>query len=430
MPRILLTTFGSLGDLHPYIALALELKARGHDPVIGTGAPYREKVEALGIGFAAIRPDHESWLADPELMKRIMDLRHGSEFIVRDLFMPIVGESYEDTLAAAEGADLLVSHPLTFGTPLVAEQRRLPWASTMLSPLGFFSAHDPPVLPPAQFLAGLRFLGPLLWKPLFGVAKWSCRNWSAPYYRLRSEIGLPATRLDPLFEGQHSPHLVLGMFSDVLAQKQRDWPGVARVTGFAFYDRDDAADGLPDGLARFLEAGPPPIVFTLGSSAVHDAGSFYRTSAAAAERLGHRAVLLIGRDERNRSASLPDGVAAFEYAPYSELFPRAAAIVHQGGAGTTGQALRAGRPMLVMPYAHDQPDYAHRIVRLGVGRTIARDRYTVDRVVAELGRLLDDPGYRNRAEEAGRHVSREDGVRTACDALEQLVDGKNCTVAS
>jgi UDP:flavonoid glycosyltransferase YjiC (YdhE family) len=419
--RIVLATFGSLGDLHPYIALALGLADRGHRPVIATSEIYREKVESLGIGFAPVRPDPTGWQEDRALMKRIMDLRKGSEFILRELFMPVIRESYEDTLAAAEGADLLVSHPLTFGAPLAAEVCGLPWASTMLSPLGFFSAYDPPVLPPAQFLSKLRWLGPAVWKPLFGIAKWSCRSWSAPYHRLRAELGLPRTSHDPLFEGQHSPHLVLAMFSELLAKKQRDWPAASIVTGFAFYDREDASRGMPADLARFLDVGPPPIVFTLGSSAVLDAGSFYSVSAQAAERLGQRAVLLIGKDERNRLESLPAGVAAFEYAPYSELFPRAAAIVHQGGAGTTGQALRAGRPMLVMPYAHDQPDYADRVVGLGVARTISRFQYTTDRVVRELGRLLDDPQYANRAADAGRHVGDEDGVRAACDALEQIL---------
>ena len=91
------------------------------------------------------------------------------------------------------------------------------------------------------------------------------------------------------------------------------------------------------GVGAFLDDGPPPIVFTLGSSAVMDAGQFYEHSAAAAKLLGRRAVLLVGKDARNRPASLPDGVVAFDYAPFSELFPRAAAVVHHGGIGTTGR---------------------------------------------------------------------------------------------
>jgi rhamnosyltransferase subunit B len=119
--RIVLTTFGSLGDLHPYIAVALGLKERGHEAVIATYGSYRQKIEALGIGFRAVRPDLPDPEADPELMRRSMDRRTGSEFVIRQLMMSVLRESYEDTLAAAEGADLLLSHTLTFTTRLVAE---------------------------------------------------------------------------------------------------------------------------------------------------------------------------------------------------------------------------------------------------------------------------------------------------------------------
>lgn len=416
-----MATFGSLGDLHPYIALALGLKQRGHDPVIATSPAYGEKIKALGIGFAPVRPDHPDFEADPDLVRRLMDLRTGSEYVVRQMVMPVIAESFADTEAAARGADLLVSHPLTFAVPLLAELRGLPWASTMLAPLGFFSAYDPPVIPPAQWLSRLRFLGPVFWRTLFGAARRMCRSWCAPYVQFRRELGLPSTGREPLFEGQHSPHLVLAMFSSLLAAPQPDWPAATQVTGYAFYDRHEENTALSPELQAFLEAGEPPIVFTLGSSAVLDAGTFYAVSAEAAKRLGRRAILLVGKDERNRLSSLPEGVIAAEYAPYSELFPRAAAIVHQGGAGTTGQALRAGKPMLFMPYAHDQPDNAKRVADFGAARVISRDRYTPDRAAAELRQLLGERRYADRATEAGKHVRGEDGVKAACMALERLI---------
>jgi rhamnosyltransferase subunit B len=418
--RIVFTTFGSLGDLHPYIAVALGLKARGCDAVIATSGIYREKIEALGIDFRAVRPDFPDLANDVALMRRIMDRRTGSEFVIRELTMSVVRESYDDTLTAADGADLLVSHMLTFTTRLVAEIKGIPWASTFLQPLGLFSAYDPPVLPQAPFLGALRFLGPAFHRALFRLAKWSVRSWSEPWHRLRAEIGLPSISANPLFEGQNSPTLVLMMFSKLLADRQPDWPRQAVLTGFPFYDRDGDA-GMPSELVRFLDAGPPPIVFTLGSSAVIDAGTFYDHSAFAAKLMGRRAVLLVGKDTRNRPASLPDNIVAFDYAPYSELFPRAAAIVHQGGVGTTAQAMQSGRPMLVMPYGHDQPDNADRMTRLGIARTIPRHRYTPAHAAAELRHLLDKPAYSQRAVAVGEQVSQEDGVRAACDALEAML---------
>src|SRR5262245_27952102 len=148
--------------------------------------------------------------------------------------------------------------------------------------------------------------------------------------------------------GQHSPALVLALFSKLLADKQPDWPPQTVITGFPFYDRDGEG-GMSPELSNFLDTGPPPVVFTLDSSAVVDAGPFYEHSVAAAKLLGRRAVLLVGKDPRNRPAALPAGIVAFAYAPYSELCPRAAAVVHEGGIGTTAQAMRSGRPMLVMP---------------------------------------------------------------------------------
>jgi UDP:flavonoid glycosyltransferase YjiC (YdhE family) len=158
--RIVLTTFGSLGDLHPYIAIALGLQARGHEAIIATSAYYRQKIEALGIGFRAIRPDLGSVQFDMALLRGIMGHRRGTECVLRELIMPFLRESYEDTRAASDGADLLVSQALAFTTRLVAEKRGIPWASTLLQPLGFLSTYDPPVLPLAPFLARARFLGP------------------------------------------------------------------------------------------------------------------------------------------------------------------------------------------------------------------------------------------------------------------------------
>ena len=171
----------------------------------------------------------------------------------------------------------------------------------------------------------------------------------------------------------------------------------------------------------FLAAGPPPIVFTLGTSAVEAAGSFYDVSAEAVRRLGRRAVMLVGRHARNRPAVIDDRILVVDYAPHAALFPRAAAVVHQGGVGTLHQALASGRPMLVVPHAHDQPDNAHRVTRLGVARTLYPTKYGVDAVARSLELLLGDVSVARRAEEVGALVRAEKGVVTACDAMEGLL---------
>jgi UDP:flavonoid glycosyltransferase YjiC (YdhE family) len=245
-----------------------------------------------------------------------------------------------------------------------------------------------------------------------------------PVYELRRQLGLPRGG-NPMMEGQHSPTLVLALYSQVLGAPQPDWPANVRVTGFPFYDRRDRAGdpaaGLAPELEKFLDDGEPPVVFTLGSSAVWVAKDFYTESVEAARALGVRALLLIGEERNRPSGALPEGVAAFDYAPYGELLPRARAIVHQGGVGTTGQALRAGRPTLIVPHAFDQHDNAARAARLGASRTLRRPHYNAAGAVRELRELLRDESYARRSAEVGRVVQSEDGAGSACDAIEEVL---------
>lgn len=418
--RIVLTTFGSLGDLHPYVGVAVELKRRGHVPVIATSEFYRSKIEALGVEFAPLRPDYPSREELAKIIPRMMDHRHGTERVFRELVIPYLEQTYRDTLAAAAGADVLVSHPLSLMTSVVSEKTGLPWVSTVLAPISMLSAYDPPVVSLFPYLRAMRILGPIFGYLLRYAADTMTRPWVTSWYELRDKIGLPTTKRNPIFEGQHSPTLVLAMFSRYLASAQPDWPPNAVITGFPFFDEDGHSHLDPE-LDKFLDAGPAPIVFTLGSSAVMSPGAFFKESVLAAQKLRCRAVLLAGRDTGNWPTSLPEGVVVFPYAPFSQLFARAAAIVHQGGVGTTGQAMRSGRPQLVMPYAHDQFDNAARVCRHGIARTIKRGRYNASTAARELGHLLIDKRYSVRAAEVGALVSSENGPASAAVELEKLL---------
>jgi UDP:flavonoid glycosyltransferase YjiC (YdhE family) len=416
MARIVITSWGSFGDVNPYLGLALALRARGHSAVLAIPSAYREVAAREGLEFHAVGPDVDP--TDLTLVRRLMDPRKGSEVVLRELLFSAVDQSYRDLAAAAEAADVLVSHPVTFAAPVLAEQRRLPWVSTVLAPMSFFSAYDLPVLPPVPSLKRLERLGHWASASLVWLAKRSIRQWSAPVARLRARLGLPPGQ-DPVFEGQHSPDLVLALFSRLLAKPQPDWPPNALITGQVVYD---AAHGetLSPEIEAFLKQGPPPIVFTLGSSAVLASGAFYDESAAAARRLGRRAVLLAGPDGVKRLAgALPPEVLVVDAAPHSRLFPRALAIVHQGGIGTLGQALRSGRPMLVVPFAHDQPDNAFRARALGVARIVYPREYRAARAAAELECLIEDAAYERAAREVGAASRAEDGPGVASDAIDR-----------
>ena len=413
--RVVMTSFGSYGDVYPYIGLARGLRDRGHHPVLAMPAYYREAAAREGLEFHAVRPDVDP--SDTTMLRRVMHAGSGSEFLVRQLILPALRESFADLTEAVRGADLLITHPITFAGPLIAEREQMPWISTVLAPISFFSTRDMPVFPPMPWIKRLEPI-PGLARGLLGITRKITHRWTEPVRALRRELGLP-DGADPLLEGQHSPERVLALFSRVLMEPQADWPPNVTVTGAIPYNGPDVAGPLSSELEAFLAAGPPPVVFTLGSSAVGAAGGFYEESLEAVRRLGIRAVMLIGSHPSNRPGRpAPDGVLFQEFARHSALFPRAAAVVHQGGAGTLHQALRAGRPTLVVPFAHDQPDNAYRVERLGVSRTLRASRYRARRVERVLADLLTDPSYRSRAADVGERVREEDGVRAACDAVE------------
>jgi len=424
--RIILSTFGSFGDIHPYVAIALELKARGHQPVIATSEIYREKVETAGLEFHPVRPDMPSIDQLDEVAKvveDVMDPKRGPE-AVGDMIIPYLREIYTDLDAATDGADLLLTHPLPFAGTMVAQKKQLPWISSVLAPASFLSVYDPIVPPQWPWLYHLMRLTPWVGRGVLALAKIKLEKMTQPVYDLRLELGLPRGE-QPLFKGQHSPTKVLALFSKVMAEPQPDWPPNTVVTGFPFYDRRDyfGETEAARGLLEFLDAGPPPIVFTLGSSAIWVARNFYLDSIAAAKALGRRALLLIGITRNLPAEPLPEGIAAFEYAPFSQVLPRASAIVHQGGVGTTGQGLRSGKPVLVVPHAHDQFDNGNRVARLGCGRVLPRPRYNAETATRELRMLFDDPSYGEAAMKVSEIVRTERGAVVAVDEIESVLNG-------
>jgi UDP:flavonoid glycosyltransferase YjiC (YdhE family) len=416
MARIVLTTWGSYGDLYPYIGLGIELRRRGHQPVLAMPPLYREHVEREQLEFAPVRPDID--INDREMAARAMDPARGPEAVFGEMIVPHLADTYTDLSRAVDGADLIVSHPATPIAPIVAEERRLRWASSVLAPMSFFSAYDPPTPPPAPWIQPWLTRSLTISRAFLWLTDRITRGWAEPIQRFRVSRGLPRSA-NPILAGQHSPHLVLAMFSPVLANAQPDWPANVCVTGASMYNAEQQTP-LPPDLLAFLDAGPPPVVFTLGTSAIATAGRFYDVSAEVVDRLSLRAVLLIGHHAQNRPARVSDRVFIAEFAPHAPLFAGAAAVVHQGGAGTLHQALATGKPMIVVPHSHDQPDNARRVTQLGVARTVFPQRYTAAALVRELTTVMT-PAYVERAKEIGRMVRKENGPRAASDAIERLL---------
>ncbi len=417
MAEIVLATFGSLGDLHPMIALGLELKRRGHRIAFATMNFYRDKIEMLGFEHVPMAPHISP--DDIAQMPELVDARKGTEKILREIIIASVPAMYDDLLAAVDGADILITGEVIYAAKSVVEKTGIKWVTTTLAPVSLFSTYDPPVPPTAMWFEKLRFLGSGFHSLLFRLIRMSMHSWLDEYRVFRRKIGLDPDD-DPIFGEKFSLDLHLIMFSRVLGAPQPDWPEHAVQTGFCFYDGQSDSGQMPDGLVEFLDAGEPPIVFTLGSAAVMDPRDFFVESVKAAKMLGRRAVLLYGVFGE-RPSGLTDNIVGFEYAPYSLLFPRAACVVHQAGVGTTGQVLRAGVPHLIVPFAHDQPDNAARCRRIGVAEIIGRGSYTAESAARMLTKILAEDGYRKRAVEVAAFVNSESGTTAACDAIERVL---------
>lgn len=418
MSVILLATLGSLGDLHPYIAVGKALVARGEHVRLATSIDYRARVEAAGLEFAPLAPSIAE-LGDPEqLARRLFDRWSGPKRLLEVMVTAPLRRAYGDLLAAMEGVAVAVSHPITPALPLIAESRGIPWLSSVLAPYSLFSITDPSVIQNFGWLQRLPHLGGWPQRLMLGLVRASVRRWERPLHALREELRLPAARGAMLIDGQFSPRGTLALFDPWLAAPQPDWPARTLVCGAALYDAGDpqlATSASDEALEQFLAAGPPPVVFALGSSAVWLAREYWQHAITACATLGIRGLLLTGMALPQR---LPSNVAAFDYLPYCRVFSRGAAIVHQAGIGTLSFALRSGRPQLLTPAGFDQPDNAARAARLGVGRILPFGRaHNGSQLARELRALLEEPLHAKAALELAEESRGLDGAAVAAQRI-------------
>lgn len=424
--KILIATFGSLGDLHPFVALAHALEREGFAPVIATSAAYAEYIAGEGLNFAPIRPDADDLTARlgidmGEIARR---MAQDDTFLFKDLIFPHLRESYDDLVAASDGAVAIVTHSLAFAGRIAAEALGLPLVTVLLSPMKVYSAYDPPIGSRAPFrpspgsapeLMLNRFL---LWGLSHAIA-FSAR----PLWRLRRELGLRRRYGLDLLLGAKSSDATIGLFSPTLAPPQPDHAPNMLIAGHTFHDRFLGAEALSADIEAFLEQGSPPVVFTLGSFVARSRNDHYRVVAAAARQVGRRALLLAHEDDvAALREELPADVHVAAYAPHSLIFPRACAVVHHGGIGTTGQALRAGRPQVVTPFLGDQPDNAGRLRRLGVARSVDGETMTANALARELDIVLKQDQYAAQAETLAATVRREDGAGAAARRIAAVIE--------
>ena len=393
------------------LALGCAAARRGHEVVVSAAPSYAANVARAGLEFQPLRPAIPE---DAESLAYYFDMKRGPRRLLRDMIFHDVAATHEDLCEATRRADLLVVGELLYTAPIAAAGEGIPWLNVVLAPTSMLSATDPCVLAPAPWLHKFRHLGPWLHRLAYFFGRLEGRMWAGGYYRFRRSLGLPAGA-NPIFDVKHSPFGTLAMFPDFFAAKQPDWPTDTLQAGFPFYDQG----GDVEVVRNFLKNGSPPVVFTLGSIVAHFEPSFYQAAAAASLLLGRRAILLTGRNAAVPQ-NLPDSVLALDYAPLHSVLPHAAAIVHAGGIGTCAEALKAGLPSVVIPYAFDQPDNAVRLRRLGVAEILPRGSISARQLAAKLERLLKTPDATVTASRLASRIQPQGALDQALEKMESL----------
>ncbi|MBT2187388.1 glycosyltransferase [Sphingobium nicotianae] len=430
MRKIVLATIGTLGDLHPFLAVAKALQARGFRPILGCPADHVKKALATDIEAVAILPSFDEICA--RMGAERSDAAHriisNQRYMFEEVILPDLSSSAARLTELTEGAAAIVASPFALGAPIAAEKCGVPLVSAVLQPMALLSALDPPNTrdfammkrcPVGTVGAGWNRL---VYASLHGAMRIS---YGRKISSARASHGLGRSGKAPL-KASPLTGLTLGLYSRYFAPLPLDAAPNTQLVGFPWFDGDRSSDEhLDQRLAEFLAAGPPPLVFSLGTLAIHAAGRFYDEAEKVARAIGMRAILLTGKAEPATSDCV---IFRCAYAPHAQLFPHCAAIVHHGGIGTVGQALRAGKPQMVVPHMGDQFDHAHRIAGLGVGATIKAARFRERIAAPALLALLRDRGISEKAAALAASIGAEDGPSTAAAAIEAMLATEQCHV--
>jgi sterol 3beta-glucosyltransferase len=414
--HILISTFGTQGDIQPFIALGKGLLAAGHVVTVCTSAGYRALVEAHGLGYALM----DNMLLD--LSRALLAGRGNILALIRQIG-PAMRRTIDDEWRAAQAIrpDAIVYHPKMLGSYHIAEKLDIPLVMAIPLP-----CYTPTCAFPHPFLATLRLGGRFnrLSYRLVGLSSAMFTGMTNPF-RART-LGLPPQRrfADLLVRRDGSPVPILYPYSPALLPVPADFPPYVHVTGAWFLERP--AEWRPNrALEQFLDAGPPPVYVGFGSMIGKQAASRAQIVLEALRQTGQRGLLAQGWGGLE-ATGLSDDVQLIDAAPHDWLFPRMAAVVHHGGAGTTAAGLRAGRPTIICPFLGDQPFWGKLVHARGVGpQPISQHQLTAPRLAAAISAVVQDESMRRRAAELGARMQGEEGVANAVEVIGRLVHSPN-----
>ena len=421
--KILLATYGSRGDVEPFLALALGLKSCGYSVSLMTSTRFAGWIGAYGVDFLPMSDDTLAQIETDD-GRAVLDsstgwfkrLKAGRRLAQKA--KPFAKQMIEDAWAGARafGPDLIVFHPKVLGAPHIAEKLGIPAMLVFLQPMFVPTSSFPVPGFPALPLPGYNRLS-------YGIVSLSFGLYRKAINQFRRQIGLPAisSRNEVLSPRKLAPVPVLHPIGRHVVPRPDDWPDWAHVTGF--WRLPLPADYAPDpALKAFLDAGPPPVYAGFGSMPVAHPGKFGDMLVEAIRAAGQRGVIASGWGGLKAIAA--NDIFVLDAAPHDWLFPRMSAIIHHGGAGTTAAGFHAGVPSIICPFGVDQPCWAQLSVKLGVGaKPVPRKSMTAEKLEASIREAVNDQGMQERARELGEKLRNEDGTGEAVDIIETLLAG-------
>lgn len=405
--HIAILTVGSRGDVQPYVALGVGLQGAGHTVTVVTDASFEGFVREYGLQFAPLRSELFQ-LAQSQAGRAALAGK-GRLKLIRQV-MPMLRQIMDDGWAGAQGAEAIVYHPKAMAGYHIAEKLDIPGFLAMAlpaySPTGAFPQ---PALGAGDY--GRR-LNRLTYSLFFAASMIPYRGLINSWRKER--LGLPPCSTDRERDGQPVPKLYA--YSPRVVPRPDDWDASTFVPGYWFLEQASSWTP-PDTLLRFLDDGPAPLYIGFGSMVAQDPARTTQIVLEAVQQAGVRAVLASGWGGLVADR-VPQSVHLLEAAPHDWLFPRCAAVVHHGGAGTTGAGLRAGKPTLVCPFFGDQPFWGQRVAALGVGLPpIPQKKLTAPRLADALRALTTTDSLRQRAEALGEEIRAEDGIGNAVKVI-------------
>lgn len=421
--NIFIATYGSRGDVQPYVAIGKGLQDAGHHVTLGTSERFRDFVEGHGLAYGYMN-DGLLAIIDTDQGRELLENTTNIFDVVKQNIKltkqvkPMQRAQMRETWAIAKSTqpDFILYHMKAGAAPHIAEKMGIGCALATPIPMFVPTAERPFIVLPDLKLGGwYNRLSYRIITLLTGIIL-------GRYIKdFRKDIGLPPLkRFHFLKTGDGRDIPVLHALSEVVLRRPTDWPDNAHITGYWFLDRK--SDWTPPrDLETFLGAGAPPVYIGFGSMAGRNPERLTEIVIAALQRAGLRGIISTGWGGLTPGA-LPDTIMKIESAPHDWLFPRVSAVVHHGGAGTTAAGLRAGKPSVIVPFFGDQPFWGRQVHLLGAGpEPIPQKKLTVGKLVAAISEAMANPDIRKKANDIGEKIRRENGIKTTVAVIEKMM---------